>query len=163
MRRSKGSSHVVARRVATATMTILAASGVGLVAAPMAFGQIVIPIGGPILGSSQSAGVTNSGSASANTGGNTAIGNTSDNTATSEGGASGLIAADVGLLNGPTNTSQGTANVTTGPATATGNSSDTAVGQSQASGNQVRSFLAGQSQSAGVTNAGSASANSGGN
>ncbi len=37
-----------------ASMTVLAASGIGLVAAPMAFGQILIP-----LGSSQSTGVTN--------------------------------------------------------------------------------------------------------
>ena len=162
MRRSKGSSHVVARRMATATMTILAASGVGLVAAPMAFGQIVIPIGGPILGSSQSAGVTNSGSASANTGGNTAIGNASNNTASSTAPGGGLINVPVSL-GAPTNQSEGTANITTGPATAAGNTSDTGVGQSNASGNQVSSFLAGQHQGAGVTNAGSASANTGGN
>ncbi|MGH9264823.1 MAG: hypothetical protein ACRD1D_09030 [Acidimicrobiales bacterium] len=162
MRRSKGSSHLVARRVATATMTILAASGVGLVAAPMAFGQIVIPIGGPILGSSQSAGVTNSGSASANTGGNTAVGNASSNTASSTAPAGGLINVPVSL-GAPTNQSEGTANITTGPATAAGNTSDTGVGQSNASGNQVSSFLAGQHQGAGVTNAGSASANTGGN
>lgn len=155
MTRSKGSDHTVARRVAMASMTVLAASGIGLVAAPMAFGQIVIPIGG-----SQTAGVTNSGSASANTGGNTAIGNNSTNTVTS--GGPGLISVPI-QLGTSANTSDGAAAVTTGPATAAGNTSQTNVGQSNASGNTVNSFLAGQSQSAGVTNAGSASANSGGN
>jgi hypothetical protein len=160
MTRSKGSDHPVARRVAMASMTVLAASGIGLVAAPMAFGQIIIPIGG----SSQSAGVTNSGSASANTGGNTAVGNSSTNTATVSAPAPGLLNVPVSL-GAPTNTSQGSAAVNTGPATAVGNTSDTGVGQSTASGNQVNSFLAGQQQgqSAGVTNAGSASANTGGN
>ena len=155
MTRSKGSVHTVARRVAVASMTVLAASGIGLVAAPMAFGQIVLPIGG-----SQTAGVTNSGSASANSGGNTAIGNGSTNTATVNSGG-GLIDVPI-TLGAPTNTSGGEAAVTTGPATAVGNSSKTAVGQTD-SGNQVNTFLAGQRQAAGVTNAGSASANSGGN
>ncbi|HEX2041242.1 MAG TPA: hypothetical protein VHF24_01285, partial [Acidimicrobiales bacterium] len=159
MTRSKGSDHPVARRLAIASMTVLTASGIGLVAAPMAFGQIVIPIGG----SSQGATVTNSGSASANSGGNTAVGNASHNTATGGGTTGGLIAANVGLLSGPTNTSQGSAAVSTGPASAVGNSSDTTVGQSNTSGNQVASFLGAQQQGAGVTNAGSASANSGGN
>lgn len=162
MRRSTGSSHSVARRVAVASMTILAASGVGLVAAPMAFGQIVIPVGGPILGSSQSAGVTNSGSASANSGGNTAVGNASDNTATATAPDGGLLEVPV-TVGAPTNTSDGSAEVTTGPATAVGNSAGTGVEQSDASGRQVNSFLAGQNQAAGVTNAGSGSANSGGN
>ena len=161
MRRSKGSNHPVARRVAMASMTVLAASGIGLVAAPMAFGQIVIPIGGPILGSGQNAGVTNSGSASANTGGNVAIGNNSTNTVTA-GGTGGLISVPV-ELGTSANTSTGEAAVTTGPATAVGNQAGTGVNQSNASGNQVNSFLAGQRQGAGVTNAGSASANSGGN
>ena len=159
MRRSRGSSHPLARRAAVAALTVLTASGVGLLVAPMAFGQIVVPIAG----SSQGASVNNAGSASANTGGNTAVGNTSDNTATGGGATSGLIAANVGLLNGPTNNSQGAAGVNTGPATAVGNSSDTAVGQSNDAGHQVRSFLGSQHQSAGVTNAGSASANTGGN
>jgi hypothetical protein len=159
MTRSNGSDHPVARRVAMASMSVLAASGIGLVAAPMAFGQIVIPIGG----SSQSAGVTNSGSASANTGGNTAVGNASTNTASSSTPAGGLINVPISL-GAPTNTSQGTAAVTTGPATAVGNTSETGVAQSTASGNQVNSFLANQQgQSAGVTNAGSASGNTGGN
>jgi hypothetical protein len=158
MTRSKGSDHPVARRVAMASMSILAASGIGLVAAPMAFGQIVIPIGG----SSQGASVTNSGSASANSGGNTAIGNASTNTATASAPAGGLINVPVSL-GAPTNTSTGEATVNTGAANAVGNTSDTGVGQSNNSGNQVNSFLAGQHQSAGVTNAGSASANSGGN
>jgi hypothetical protein len=154
--------HPVARRVAMASMSVLAASGIGLVAAPMAFGQIVIPIGGPLLGSSQGATVSNSGSASANTGGNTAIGNASTNTATATSPAGGLVNVPVSV-GAPTNTSQGTANVTTGPATAVGNSSGTGVGQSNASGTQVNSFLGGQNQSAGVANVGSGSANSGGN
>ncbi|MGI8807901.1 MAG: hypothetical protein ACR2KK_08690 [Acidimicrobiales bacterium] len=139
-------------------MSVLAASGIGLVAAPMAFGQIIIPIGG----SSQSAGVTNSGSASANSGGNTAVGNASTNTATVNAPAGGLIDVPV-TLGAPSNTSGGAAAVVTGPATATGNSSGTGVSQSNASGSQVNSFLAGQHQSAGVVNAGSGSANSGGN
>lgn len=159
MTRSKGFDHPVARRVVMASMAVLAAGGVGLLAAPMAFGQILIP-----LGSSQSTGVTNSGSASANSGGNTAIGNASTNTATSTTDApeGGLITLPI-TLGAPTNTSDGTAAVNTGPSTALGSSAQTSVGQSQASGNQVNSFLAGQRQAAGVNNAGSASANSGGN
>ena len=159
MTRSKGSDHPIARRVAMASMSVLAASGIGLVAAPMAFGQILIPLGG-----SQSTEVTNSGSASANSGGNTAIGNASTNTATSTSDSpeGGLLALPI-TLGAPTNTSDGTAAVTTGPANASGNSAQTNVGQSTASGSQVNSFLAGQRQAADVTNAGSASANSGGN
>jgi hypothetical protein len=161
MRRGMGSSHPVARRVAVAAMTVLTASGIGLVAAPMAFGQIVIPIGN--FGNSQSAGVTNSGSASANSGGNTAIGNASTNTHTQTAPASsGLLNVPVSL-GAPNNTSNGAAAVTTGPATAVGNDAGTSVGQSDASGNQVNAFLNAQRQNAGVTNAGSGSANSGGN
>ena len=160
MTRTKGSNHSVARRVAMASMTVLAASGVGLVAAPMAFGQIVIS--SPLLGNSQGTSVTNSGSASANSGGNTAIGNGSTNTASASAPAPGLVNVPISL-GAPTNTSDGSAAVTTGAANAAGNTSDTNVGQSNASGNQVNSFLGGQHQSAGVTNAGSASANSGGN
>ena len=157
MTRSKVSDHPVARRVAMASMTVLAASGIGLIAAPMAFGQIVIPIGGQI------AGVTNSGSASANSGGNTAIGNASTNTATATApAAGGLISVPISV-GAPTNTSSGEAAVATGPAAAVGNSADTTVGQSNASGNQVSGFLASQPQAATVTNAGSGSANSGGN
>ncbi len=157
MTRSKGSDHPVARRVAMASMTVLAASGIGLVAAPMAFGQILIP-----LGSSQSTGVTNAGTGSANSGGNTAIGNASTNTAAVTAPVGSLLNVPVSL-GAPTNTSDGTAGVNTGPATAVGNSAQTGVGQSTASGTHVNSFLAGQRQAADVTNAGSASANSGGN
>src|SRR5947208_14837932 len=89
MRSRNVRDHRMARRVAMASMSVLAASGIGLVAAPMAFGQIVIPIGGPLLGSSQSAGVSNSGSASPNTGGNTAVGHASHNTATATAAAAG--------------------------------------------------------------------------
>src|SRR5215213_3454776 len=140
MRRSNGSDHPVARRVALASMTVLAASGIGLVAAPMAFGQIVIPIGGPLLGSSQNANVTNSGSGTANTGGNAAVGNGSTNTASTASTSTAPAANTGGVLGvgsvlgvgavvgAPTNTSTGTANVTTGPATAAGNSSGTTVG-----------------------------------
>ena len=155
MRRTTGSNHPVARRVAMASATVLAASGIGLVAAPMAFGQIVV-----LGGSTQTAGVTNSGSASANSGGNTAIGNNSTNTVTA--GGPGLISVPI-ELGTSANTSDGAAAVATGPATAAGNSAQTQVGQSNGSGNTVNSFLAGQAQSVGVTNAGSASANSGGN
>jgi hypothetical protein len=162
MRSRNVRDHRVARRVAMASMSVLAASGIGLVAAPMAFGQIVIPIGGPLLGSSQSAGVSNSGSASANTGGNTAVGNASNNTASATAPAAGAVNVPVSL-GAPSNTSTGTAQVTTGAANAVGNSSDATVGQSNASGNQVSSFLGGQNQSAGVGNTGAASANSGGN
>ena len=158
MTRSKGSNHPVARRLAVACMTVLTASGIGLVAAPMAFGQIVIPIGG----SSQGTTVTNAGSASANSGGNTAVGNGSTNTISQSAPGGSLIDIPI-TLGGPTNNSDGAAAVTTGAATAAGNSSDTLVGQSNSSGNQVNSFLAAQNQGAGVTNAGSASANSGGN
>jgi hypothetical protein len=155
MRRSKRTDHPMARRVAVASMTVLAASGIGLVAAPMAFGQLLVVNG-------SSVGVTNSGSASANTGGNTAIGNNSTNTATSSAPAGGLLNVPI-TLGAPTNASEGDAAVSTGPATAVGNDSDTRVGQSNASGTQVSSFLARQSQAADVTNAGSASANTGGN
>ena len=165
MTRIKGSNHSVARRVAMASMTVLAASGVGLVAAPMAFGQIIIPIGG----GTQLVSVTNAGSASANSGGNVAIGNNSTNTATvaPAAPAGGLVTVPV-ELGTSTNTSTGEAAVTTGPATAVGNSSQTSVGQSNGgqsngAGNTVNSFLAGQTQLASVTNSGSAGANSGGN
>ena len=161
MTRTKGSNHSVARRVAIASMTVLASSGIGLVAAPMAFGQIVLT--SPLLGSSQGTTVTNSGSASANTGGNSAIGNATTNNVNVSGGGGGLIPVEVGLLDAQTNSSQGNANITTGAANAAGNDSGTTVGQSNASGNQVGSFLAGQQQGVGVTNAGAASANSGGN
>lgn len=160
MTRSKGSNHPMVWRVAMASMTVLAASGIGLVAAPMAFGQIVIST--PLLSNSQGTTVTNSGSASANSGGNTAVGNGSTNTASASAPAPAAVSVPI-TLGAPTNTSEGTAAVTTGAANAAGNTSDTNVGQSNASGSQVSSFLAGQSQSAGVTNAGSASANSGGN
>ncbi len=162
MTRSKSSAHSVARRAAMASMTVLAASGIGLVAAPMAFGQIVIPIGGPIGLSSQSAGVTNSGSASANSGGNTAVGNGSTNTAAASAPGSSAVGVPVSL-GAPTNTSEGTATVTSGPAAAIGNSAQTGTTQSNASGNQVNGFLSAQDQSAGVTNSGSGSANTGGN
>jgi hypothetical protein len=162
MRRSRGFVHPVARRVALASMTVLATSGIGMIAGP-AVGQIIIPIGGPIGGTSQGAQVTNAGSASANTGGNTAVGNNSTNSASTTSTGGDLLNVPVSL-GAPTNTStDSSAAVTTGPATAAGNSSDTSVGQSNASGNTVNSFLATQSQGAGVTNAGSASANTGGN
>ncbi len=161
MTRTKSSNNSVARRVAIASLTVLASSGIGLVAAPMAFGQIVLS--SPLLGSSQGTTVTNAGSASANTGGNTAVGNATTNNSTVTGGGGGLIPVEVGLLDAQTNSSTGEANITTGAATAVGNDSGTTVGQSNASGSQVGSFLAGQQQGAGVTNAGSASANSGGN
>lgn len=161
MTRTKGSSHPVARRVALASLTVLASSGIGLVAAPMAFGQIVIS--SPLLGSSQGTTVTNSGSASANSGGNTAVGNATTNNVNVTGGGGSLIPVEVGVADAQTNSSGGTANITTGAANAAGNNSGTTVGQSNASGNQVNGFLAGQQQGAGVTNAGAASANSGGN
>src|SRR5215218_359534 len=105
MTRTKGSNHSVARRVAIASMTVLASSGIGLVAAPMAFGQIVLS--SPLLGSSQGAQVTNAGSASANTGGNTAIGNGSQNTATvNQAVGGGLVGVGV-TLGGPVNNSTG--------------------------------------------------------
>ena len=160
MTRTKGSNHSVARRVAIASMTVLASSGIGLVAAPMAFGQIVLT--SPLVGSSQGTTVTNAGSASANSGGNTAIGNGSTNTASATAPAPGLVNVPINL-GAPTNTSTGEATINSGAATAVGNDSGTTVGQSNSSGNQVGSFLGGQHQSAGVTNAGSASANSGGN
>jgi hypothetical protein len=160
MTRTKGSTNTMARRVAIASLTVLASSGIGLVAAPMAFGQI--SLSSPLLGSGQGTQVTNAGSASANSGGNTAVGNGSTNTAAATAPAPGLVDVPISL-GAPTNTSTGEANVTTGPATAAGNNSGTTVGQSNASGTQVGSFLAGQQQGAGVTNAGSAGANTGGN
>jgi hypothetical protein len=161
MRRSRGFVHPVARRVALASMTVLATSGIGMIAGP-AVGQIIIPIGGPVGGTSQGATVTNAGSASANSGGNTAVGNSSTNTASSASTGGGLLNVPI-TLGAPTNVSDGTAAVTTGPASAVGNNSDTSVGQSNASGNTVSGFLAAQNQGAAVNNAGSASANTGGN
>src|SRR5436305_7074223 len=102
MRSRNVRDHQVARRVAMASMSVLAASGIGLVAAPMAFGQIVIPIGGPLLGgpllgSSQGASVSNSGSASANSGGNNAVGNGTSSTQTVAAPAAGAVAGPVSL------------------------------------------------------------------
>lgn len=156
MGRIRGRSRSVAGRMAVASLTVLGAGVVGMVTAPMAFGQLVIGGGG------QSATTTNSGSAGANSGGNTSVGNGSTNVATATSSLLGAVTAPLGL-GGPTNNSTGTSSVTTGPATATGNTSETATGQSNASGNQVNSFLAGQSQNAGVNNIGGAQANSGGN
>ena len=134
MRRSRGFVHPVARRVALASMTVLATSGIGMIAGP-AVGQIVIPIGGPILGgSSQGATVTNAGSASANTGGNTAIGNNSQNNATSTQQVSGGLLGVGVTLGGPTNNSTGTATINAGAANAVGNSASTNVGQSAQGG-----------------------------
>ena len=177
MRRSRGFVHPVARRVALASMTVLASSGIGLIAAPMAFGQIIIPIGGPIGGSSQGASVTNAGSASANTGGNTAVGNNSQNNATvTQDGNGSLIGIGVSL-GGPTNNSTGTATVNTGAANAAGNVSDTQVGQAAqrgAGGSGPGAVLAGGGgacgpgrfasfQDAGVSKRGEAQANTGNN
>jgi len=158
MGRIKDRNRSVAGRVAVASLTMLGAGVIGMVTAPMAFGQIIV-----IGGGGQSATTTNSGSAGANSGGNTSVGNESTNVATA---TSSLLGAVTGPLNlgGATNNSTGQSSITTGPATATGNQSGTATSQSNASGNQVTSFPAAQpSQSAGVTNAGGAGANSGGN
>ena len=108
-----------------ATMTVLAASGIGLLGAPMAFGQVSLQLGGPLLG--QGAGVTNAGSASANSGGNTAVGNGSTNSFTAPAGGAVNVPISLGQS---VNTSDGTATVNTGPATAVGNSAQTGVGQS---------------------------------
>lgn len=83
----------------------------------------------PAPGNSQSANVTNTGGASANTGGNTAVGNNSQNTITSDAGV-GLVDADISL-GGATNNSTGSAAINTGPANAVGNRSGNAVNQAQ--------------------------------
>ncbi len=167
MTRTKGFSHSVARRVAMASMTVLAASGVGLVAAPMAFGQIVIPIGG----SSQGTSVVNSGSASANSGGNAAIGNNSTNTVTVPATA-GLVGVGVNV-GGAVNNSTGRAEINTGAANAVGNNSGTNIGQTSLEGGTVGGAGVGAGpcgtgrfgsiQQAAVRNEGHAEANTGNN
>ena len=104
------------------------------------------------------AGVSNSGEAAANTGNNACVGNASSNSLggqqVTQGGLIGL-----GLtLGGPVNYSSGSCEITTGDAAATGNTSQTDVYQGGKSG-----FPFHFRPAAGVSNTGSAAANSGNN
>lgn len=140
-----------------------AASGVLALATMGAMALVVAPAYG------QSAGIGNSGDASARTGGNSSVGNASDNTAsgtTNQSVVGGLLGLVVNLSSSSTNASNGTSNITTGSAQASGNNSDTAVGQSGGGGAVVGTVLGPVlvgGQSAGVSNSGGASADTGGN
>lgn len=112
-------------------------------------------------GGVQSGSVTNAGSAVASTGGNTAIGNQSTNTASVEQNVTGGLLGLAVNIGGPSNQSSGTAAINTGSATAHGNVADGAV--VQGSGGSGRCGRAGTFQRAGVTNTGTASADTGGN
>jgi hypothetical protein len=132
----------------------------------------------------QSAGVGNSGTAAAGTGGNSSVGNGSGNAATTQSTAStpenggllglgGLLNAPVNLTLGggpsPSNTSNGTSTVNSGPATATGSNSSNTVSQEGGGGGGPRPGPAPvfgpilPIQSAGVSNSGTAAAETGGN
>jgi hypothetical protein len=88
--------------------------------------------------------VTNDGTATASTGGNTATGNNSDNTASlTQTATGGVLAGNVNLGAGPSNTSSGTATINTGPATAVGNTAANEVAQASAVGSPSGGFVAG--------------------
>lgn len=85
---------------------------------------------GPVL-PAQSAGVSNSGGATANTGGNQSVGNDSVNTASnSQTVTGGLLAVGINISTA-SNTSNGTSTINTGPATASGNEAVTTVDQAR--------------------------------
>ncbi len=123
----------------------------------------------------QSAGVGNTGEASAGTGGNSSVGNASGNaaatrstqTAPADGGLlglGGLLNASVNLSGAPSNTSNGTSTVNSGPATATGNTTTNGVTQAGGGAGPAPDFgPIVPAQTAGVSNAGSAAADTGGN
>jgi hypothetical protein len=120
------------------------------------------PVKGGVHVSDQSADVTNAGGAVANSGGNVAVGNASRNRASNDQtavAAGDPVASNVG---GASNDSDGHAAVVTGDASATGNSSHTSVHQvAKTSGRH--GGISVSNQSARVTNAGFAIANTGGN
>jgi hypothetical protein len=124
---------------------------------------------GGVLIVNQSATVSNRGTADANTGNNAAVGNASTNQATTvQGAVSGAgppgtqsVANNDGQS---TNTSDGTAGIATGNATAVGNASNTNITQSVNVTNAGKlGGVALVNQDADVTNAGTATANTGGN
>lgn len=121
------------------------------------------PAKGGVHVSDQSADVTNAGAAVANSGGNVAVGNASRNSASNDQTAvaagDDAVASNIG---GASNHSDGHATIVTGAATATGNSSHTAIHQVATGGGRHRGVSI-SSQSADVTNAGRALANTGGN
>jgi hypothetical protein len=116
---------------------------------------------GGILVINQSANVTNSGVALANSGGNGALGNASDNNAglLQTGNLAGGIAANDGKA---TNTSDGKATINTGNSSATGNKSETSVTQSAtgSAGGELGGIVL-INQTSNVLNTGAAVANSG--
>lgn len=104
---------------------------------PIVLGSIFNPFINPFFvpPPDQSAGVTNSGAATASTGGNSGVGNNSSNAASNTQTVNGgLIGIGLQLGNTASNTSNGTSNITTGGATASGNQSTTAVDQTRIDG-----------------------------
>lgn len=146
----------------------------GLLASAAVSGALAI-VGVPAYG--QSAGVGNSGQASASTGGNSSTGNAStnvaENTATSPTTAppsviGGLLGVVLNLSTQSTNQSNGSSTIGTGAAQASGNNADNAVGQTAVGGGggilgTVFSPFVTPTQSAGVSNSGDADASTGGN
>jgi len=135
----------------------------------------------PLLGggSTQGAGVANTGEAAASTGGNTGVGNNSSNVATTQQTVSGgLIAIGLNVLGGnASNTSSGTSAINTGPASAAGNTSTTGINQNTfdaggfgpgsrfgiGGGAACDGFFGFGGQRVNVSNAGAAQADTGGN
>jgi hypothetical protein len=142
-----------------------------LLAAAAVTGSLAIA-GAPAYG--QSAGVGNSGQASANSGGNGSVGNNSLNDASTDSFAetptdSSLVGGLLGLVlnvGNTSNQSSGSSTIETGGAAASGNNSDTSVAQAGGGATVVGTpfgpVVVG-GQSAGVSNSGSAQANTGGN
>jgi hypothetical protein len=146
-------------------------TGPRVLAAPAQGPGVVVVPGFFAPASEQSAGVSNAGSATANTGGNSGVGNASRNAAgITQSASGGLIGAAVNI-GSPTNNSTGSSNITTGPASATGNESGTAINQGIGGGGGAcgsRSFspfspFFFSNQDAQVRNTGQATANTGGN
>jgi hypothetical protein len=139
-------------------------------------GGVLAPVASPVFGPAfvpapaQSAGVSNSGSAAADTGGNQSVGNDSTNTASNTQNVSGgLLAVGINLAN-VSNTSNGTSTINTGPADAVGNEAVTSVDQVRAAGPvfgvgggvQCDGLFHGR-QAVDVRNAGAANASTGNN
>ena len=104
---------------------------------PIVLGSIYNPFINPfyVPPPDQSAGVTNSGSASASTGGNSGVGNNSSNAASNTNTVNaGLIGIGLQLGNTASNTSNGTSTINTGAATAAGNQSTTGIDQTRLGG-----------------------------
>ena len=126
----------------------------------------------PFIGPSQSAGVSNEGTAAGSTGGNTSTGNGSTNVAgTTQTVTGGLIAAGINVLGGnASNVSNGSSAIGTGPANAAGNTSTSAINQERlgagfgvGGGALCDGLFRFDGQRVDVTNAGTAQASTGDN